>query len=118
MGDILIPVLADSILSTDYMCAYFLELCDTPTFTKYFAADYATALLATKPASLADNNYVNSLYDIIKADPNPRPTYKAVQISDVHIDFYYEIGSNSDCHDYLCCRAESGLPADPSKAAG
>lgn len=37
MGDILLPVLADSILSSDYMCAYFLELCDTPTYTKYFA---------------------------------------------------------------------------------
>ena len=52
MGDILVPVLADSLLSADYMCAYFLEICATRTYTKFFAADYATEILSTKPQSL------------------------------------------------------------------
>ena len=50
MGDVIVPVLADSVLSADYMCAYTLELCASPTYTQFFAKDYATDLLATKPA--------------------------------------------------------------------
>jgi hypothetical protein len=50
MGDILIPVLADSVLSADYMCAYTLGLCDSPVYTPFYAQDYADAMLATKPS--------------------------------------------------------------------
>jgi len=78
MADILIPVLADSFLSADYMCAYMLGLCSSPVYTPYYAQDYVDSILPTKPALIADNNYVNSLYDKIKADPNPRKTLKAI----------------------------------------
>lgn len=39
-------------------------------------------------------------------------------MSDPHIDFEYQPGSNSKCEDPLCCRASNGMATDPSKAAG
>jgi hypothetical protein len=41
---------------------------------------------------IKDNNYVNSLYAKIKADPNAesRPTLKAVHFSDLHMDYSYD----------------------------
>lgn len=42
-----------------------------------------------------------------------------VQITDIHIDPYYEGGSNADCGEPLCCRASSpGHPNSKSKIAG
>lgn len=38
--------------------------------------------------------------------------YSAVQITDVHIDPYYEVGTSADCGEPLCCR--SGSPYRPA----
>jgi hypothetical protein len=89
MAPIIIHVLANSFLESDYMCAEILGICSTPVYTKEYAKDYVDAMLATKPEIIQDNNYVNSLYAKIKADPNPRPTFKAVHISDLHMDYSY-----------------------------
>jgi len=118
MGDILLPVLAESFLSADYFCAEVLSLCSFPTYTKFYAKDYVSAMTATKPDMIQDNNYLNNLYDFIKSDTNPRRTLKAVHISDPHIDFLYSPGSNANCGNFICCRSETGLPADPKDAAG
>jgi len=49
----------------------------------------------------------------------PRPTLKALHVSDIHIDFEYTPGSLSNCKDYLCCHADSGFPKkDTDIAAG
>lgn len=43
-----------------------------------------------------------------------------VQLTDIHIDPYYEAGSLSDCKEPLCCRASSGMvqPGDKRRQAG
>lgn len=41
-----------------------------------------------------------------------------VQITDIHIDPYYEEGANADCGEPLCCRQSAGSPASKSKTAG
>lgn len=43
---------------------------------------------------------------------------KVVQITDTHYDPHYLEGSNVDCGEPLCCRADSGKPASPSVTAG
>lgn len=54
---------------------------------------YIDRVLADKPESIQNDDYVNSLYEKIRNDPNPRPTIKAVHISDPHIDFDYTVGA-------------------------
>ena len=41
-----------------------------------------------------------------------------VHLTDVHIDPYYESGTNADCGEPLCCRAADGLAQSPAKSAG
>lgn len=36
----------------------------------------------------------------------------------MHLDFYYEEGTNAACDNFICCRADSGVANDPSNAAG
>jgi len=34
------------------------------------------------------------------------------------VDLDYAVGSNKNCNDILCCRAENGYPEDPADQAG
>lgn len=43
---------------------------------------------------------------------------KIVQITDTHYDPQYQEGSNVDCGEPLCCRADNGQPATKSVTAG
>jgi len=117
-ADILLPVFAHSFLSADYFCSEVLGLCSFPTYTKFYAKDYVSDMIALKPSEILDNNYLNNIFGKIASDPNPRKTFKAVHISDPHTDFLYMPGMNSNCDNFICCRAETGAPADPKDAAG
>ena len=52
-------------------------------------------ILATKPASLANDDFIDKMYDEIAADESKRDVIRTVQISDVHMDFGYLPGSNA-----------------------
>lgn len=121
MGDILVPVVAESILSADYLCSYALQVCDRPRYEDLPSSDYVERLLKSKPANLQDNNYLNTLYHKIneakKSDSN-RKLLKAVHISDPHIDFLYKEGTNADCNLPICCRELNGFTDEPKHAAG
>lgn len=53
------------------------------------------------------------------SSPSSETLHPVIQITDIHIDPYYESGTNADCGEPLCCRRESsGRPVNPSKAAG
>lgn len=43
---------------------------------------------------------------------------KLVHITDIHVDPYYEPGSEANCGEPLCCRATSGKSKQKDKAAG
>lgn len=50
--------------------------------------------------------------------PSPDgPRSRFLHISDVHFDALYQVGSNSECGEPLCCRAANGM-VDNSAAAG
>ena len=65
MGDIIIPVLSQSIFSPDYFCGEFLGYCSTPSFYTFYAEEWVDKLLLTKPEFLKNNDYMNKIYDKI-----------------------------------------------------
>jgi sphingomyelin phosphodiesterase len=47
-----------------------------------------------------------------------RKTFKVVHVSDPHVDYLYAPGSDAQCNDYLCCRANQGFPTEKERQAG
>ena len=45
-----------------YLCQIINKHCTWAKFVKYSALDFADELLATKPSSLSNNDYLNNLY--------------------------------------------------------
>ena len=73
-------------------------------------------MLKDKPDHLQNGDFVDNLYLGIKNDPNrqKRITLKMVQFTDLHLDFRYRSGANTDCGDVMCCREEHGFPTNES----
>lgn len=40
-----------------------------------------------------------------------------VLLTDPHVDYLYTAGTDKDCKNYLCCRADSGFPTERSRQA-
>jgi hypothetical protein len=66
---------------------------------------------------IRQNNYINTLYETITGQPG-RKKLIAVHLADPHVDYNYVVGSDNQCSDYLCCRANNGFPTEPSRKAG
>jgi len=100
------------LLSADHMCTTVLEVCEAPHEAQIDLVKAVNKVLASKPASLADDDFVNKIYAGIEADKTilKRQTITAVQISDVHLDHEYVEGTKAKCDSFLCCRSESGMP--------
>ncbi|CAB3360245.1 Hypothetical predicted protein [Cloeon dipterum] len=85
--------------------------------------------MAMFPSCPLDNPAFNWTVDISSAGPKPpitipelppegSPTFKVLHISDLHLDLLYAPGSNAECDEPTCCRADQGLPANESAASG
>lgn len=91
MGDIIVPVLAESILSADYLCSYAFKVCEKPKFIELPSSDFVNRLLDSKPESLKANDYLNKIYKKLNKRSNEgKKIIRAVQMADPHIDFDYE----------------------------
>lgn len=77
-------------------------------------------MLASKPDSVKNDDFIDNLYKEIAADPNreQRPTLKFVHFTDIHMDMKYRAGASKKCGDVICCRAENGFPTNESLQAG
>jgi sphingomyelin phosphodiesterase len=71
-----------------------------------------------KPKYLQKDDFIDYLYKEIASDSSVRPTLSMIQFTDLHLDLEYMPGSSKTCKNVLCCRAEDGIPDDPSDAAG
>ena len=80
--------------------------------------DVVNKILATKPAKIANDDFINNLYADMAADKADRETIRAVHISDVHIDTLYSAGSIASCGSFLCCRDSFGVPGPDDEVAG
>jgi sphingomyelin phosphodiesterase len=78
---------------------------------------YIQRLLSAKPASIANNTYIDSIYANITASSTTRQSITVAHISDLHVDFEYLVGGNTECDFPICCRAENGIPSDQSTTA-
>lgn len=60
--------------------------------------------------------------DDLIPDIDYRDSYKSlaklVQITDIHVDPYYEPGSEANCGEPLCCRSTNGPAKSRDRAAG
>ena len=117
MAEVVVPILKNSLFSSDYLCAQVLKVCDRPHYKDYTTTEYITKLLTEKPPDIRSNDFLNKLYASIIHDSDRR-VIKAVQMSDPHVDFYYTPGTIADCNMPICCRPENGFTSDPKRAAG
>jgi sphingomyelin phosphodiesterase len=74
--------------------------------------------MSDKPELTTDNNFINNLYQEIDEVETPRKTMKVLHMSDHHLDFEYEAGTNANCDEPVCCRAFDPNPPTPEDAAG
>lgn len=111
--------LASFLVSPEYSCQVELGYCNRDWYTLDTPQTYADRVLKSKPEYLQNDNFLDFMYEEIKAPTNvTRPTISLVQFTDLHLDLDYVVGSNMDCRNVLCCREEDGMATDPSKAAG
>jgi len=104
----LFTALTKHILGGEHMCDEVFGLCKHPDIEEVNVKSVVERIMATKPASLANDDFVDNLYAKIAADTSERAVIKAVHITDVHIDNKYQVGAKANCDSFLCCRAESG----------
>jgi sphingomyelin phosphodiesterase len=76
--------------------------------------------LSTKPPLAQSNDYINRLYEEHrdKFNTEGREPIKVAIFTDLHLDYDYTPGMNTECGRPLCCRSDSGIATDPKKAAG
>ena len=73
-------------------------------------------MLKDKPDIIKENNFIDKLYATMNKTKN---TYKFVQITDFHADFWYQQGASADCQDKYCCRNDSiAVQEGSNKIAG
>jgi hypothetical protein len=65
MGDIIVPVLTNFLLSSDYVCSRILHYCNKE-YVELNETDYVTRVLSDKPEYLKTNDFVDNLYKSIK----------------------------------------------------
>lgn len=110
-------VLENYIFTKDRICNEHLGICKTPVITEINLNDVVKNILATKPVSLKNDDYIQNLYAEMANSNEPRPILRALHLSDVHLDFEYTPGALSNCKEYLCCRADAGWPTKSSDIA-
>lgn len=109
-GNALFPVISRYLATRDRVCNEWMGWCTAPVYEQIDLNNLVNEMMKSKPLNTRDDNYVNSLYEQIAADPNQRETYLAVHISDPHLDFEYKEGTLANCNSYLCCREDVGYP--------
>ena len=91
--DIVVDSFLRRFLNGDYVCT-LLKICNDTT--EYDTIDdYARRILSDKPET-KEREVVPK-----KSDDN---YYKVLQVTDIHLDMEYEVGSVANCNLPLCCR--------------
>ena len=116
IGRLFYSELATSVLGPSRVCNEMFGFCSEPVITEIETKTAVSDILKNKPAQIQDDNFVNNLYAGLAGGSGE--TLKAIHLSDVHLDFNYLIGSESNCADTLqgCCRAESGMTSGNTAA--
>lgn len=112
------PILLDDLMGEKVLCSFEFEVCELDIYEEVDVNEEIYKLLAEKPVEAFSNDYVNKMYETEDFAAPGRNQLKIVAISDLHIDYDYQEGSNNDCGKPLCCRSDSGIPLSSSTKAG
>lgn len=89
-----------------FICGYLLPLCKIE-YSQLKVEDYAWRILKDKPREVADDNYLNKIYQTINTrdmDGSIKQNIRVLQISDWHVDLDYKVNSiRENCKHSLCC---------------
>ena len=110
--------LAAFIVSPEYTCEVEFDYCNFQNYKKLEPHTYSERVLATKPAFLANDDFIDNMYKEIAFDKNERETISIIQFTDLHIDLDYVEGTPMVCNDILCCRSDSVGSMEPDNLAG
>jgi hypothetical protein len=118
LKDLVIHTLLQFDLQPDFVCEEVFPACHDDLYVELKVEDFAHRILSDKPDYIADDNFINNLYQSISGSQK-RETFKMVHLTDVHFDLKYTVGANSDCgiNNVVCCRAEQGFPSEPKNQA-
>ncbi|KAF9880133.1 hypothetical protein CkaCkLH20_02087 [Colletotrichum karsti] len=94
---------------SDMMCIVSFGLCDFPEIDEY-KVPFPTAKPPTDKKNEHDDHDDNCG---CKEEPHGLPPLKIAHFSDIHVDPFYVIGSNTNCSLPMCCR-----PYTPADAPG
>jgi len=104
-------------LKPEFFCEEVWEQCDREHYKILDPKLYIDRVLKDKPDVIKNDDYVQNLYDSIKASDAPRKTFRMLHMTDAHFDLLYKDGALTDCDWVICCRAQNGFPSDPKKQA-
>ncbi len=106
-----IKSLQELIFTPDYMCGKILGFCTPesgyPAYKEVSDEEAVYRILRSKPFSLADNDFIDSLYYKMKVSTKARKTLKFVHLADTHADMEYQEGAVADCGGSYCCRNDT-----------
>ena len=63
MGGPLLDAFTQAFLDPEYFCENTIVMCHDGDYNMYHAEEYVNRVLATKPAFLQDNYFLNDIYD-------------------------------------------------------
>lgn len=70
LAPVIIENVRDLTLEPGYLCSEIMTACKQKSYENLDPSDFISEVLSTKPESLADDNFLNALYDTISTDPN------------------------------------------------
>jgi len=94
--------LPEFLTSPRYFCGRVTGACSNP----YKVLDpklFIDRVVKDKPDEIKENNFIDNLYEEITSDPHPRETIRVLHFSDIHLDFEYTAGANTNCNQPTCC---------------
>jgi sphingomyelin phosphodiesterase len=103
-GPVIYESLVDHYLNGEYVCS-ISKICMQEHFIRLSADEYAKELLKDKPL-----NITTPLID------TQAPTWKVLQVADLHVDYLYKEGSNAKCSEPLCCRVTDKTTSSVDRA--
>lgn len=95
MVTIVTSSLAKHYFDPEWACST-LEFCDSPIYVRENFTEWQANVLKSKPVTPAP------------ASTSETPTLRFGHVSDIHVDIYYQEGTNNNCGLPVCCRSWNG----------
>ncbi|CAJ0928189.1 unnamed protein product, partial [Mesorhabditis belari] len=92
--DVVVYVLSEILVEPNQICGLLLKDCGH--FIDPFAGNWSVPLPGVQPP-----------YKPPADIPTGKPVLNVLHLTDVHVDMYYQVGSEAKCGEPLCCRGDN-----------